>query len=1271
MRRSNGRDFLRNPFGWIAFFFFLLAALPAVSDTVVLGSTVYVFSPGQMPAEPTYTLAVQGVSLHPETLEPVVQPCVAGAVFGIYARSGGDFVPFPDFADPSRPLLLVSQPTPLAVFLPRSTDLYIKQESAPAGYVIGEHEGEYLPLTQPGDLTFTNLWSGMQALRVTFTGNGANGAVPLAGVRFHLIGRGQTIPLETDEAGVALALASEPGEYTLAQAEPPDGYRMEPPVTVLLSPGAVTDVSVSNNQNGFLSLRTLGMAVDGQKLTRLVAIDRRYEVLDGNGVACGTLSSGETLALPASPEGIRYTLRPAGIAEDGFAPDTETNEFSVYPGQTTEYQTIAASEMGFFTLSHVSGDDGASVPGGAFAVLDSRGDTVLAFEADSNGAYTPPAPLKAGHYVLTMTRAGEGHLYDGHIAPFTISPYLAADSPIAEVTYVSQPLPAGLLSPQITAMSQACNSLFLSDAEVDFTLTLTQNWRDLPIKGLTFDLHAPEIAGAAWLGERPDGGRLYIPRRFALAGVEEVHALSVSGIARYSFEYPVAPDTLAQKNITAPFDVTVATFTPLASPAAYAVSGHVTDAAGKSLSGLPVTLEDESGAPLAQTVTDPYGAYAFSYKPDGAVVRFHPADGYGALPNGQDARILPLETVQGHVLVHGPLDGYPVTLSIAGLDPQAPDRDGRFVFTGMLLSKEALSVQTPEGVLWRIEGGPPESIIHLYPAASLLGRALDPQGKPIAGAEIVLTGAERTYAAYSRGDGSYQIGELYPGAYEIAFTPPKGLILNGEHMQTIELLAGERRTLDVRMMEPGVIEGMITADNAPLVGVPVLLEPVGLAVITDERGRFTLTPLSADTYTLGVALPEGMVFIEPPEPVTLSQSGERVSFDLAAVYPVTLTGLVWHDLNDDGLRSTDEPGLEGITVTLLSTEQTPAAAAQTGQNGTYTFTDLLPGTYRIGVALPENMIFAKSAPEVTRLLAGIDSNTAISGPITLRSGDRPDLLVCGGTHTARLSGFVWEDVSVTGAYREGTDPLLAGIAVTLIKEGAVRRETLTDEKGAYAFAGLRTGEYTLRMTLPDGYLFAENSYAEGTKSDMPAILGRTAEREVSLAAWQAEAAVNAGVMKAAALSGLVWIDTEADGTQWNSKGYSGLAISLYALSGARETLVAERETDETGAYAFEGLRPGQYRLAYRLPEAGWGFTVGSASEVFSLGNGERLETKAAVSKLGCICGLVFADTNYDGYRGEEDPGLTATVSLVDPFTGTILRQAQAGKDGAYAFDSLF
>src|SRR5205814_854506 len=119
---------------------------------------------------------------------------------------------------------------------------------------------------------------------------------------------------------------------------------------------------------------------------------------------------------------------------------------------------------------------------------------------------------------------------------------------------------------------------------------------------------------------------------------------------------------------------------------------------------------------------------------------------------------------------------------------------------------------------------------------------------------------------------------------------------------------------------------------------------------TLRPGTYTVTITAA---SLGHQLEQshGAVTISTSYNVTLTSGAAVTGKNFAEIDKGSLGGTVFDDINNDGVQQGVEEGLPGITLALTGTnylgQSVGPITAVTDANGKYSFTNLVPGTYKI------------------------------------------------------------------------------------------------------------------------------------------------------------------------------------------------------------------------------------------------------------------------------------------------------------------------------------
>ncbi|MEN8008270.1 MAG: SdrD B-like domain-containing protein, partial [Candidatus Krumholzibacteriota bacterium] len=167
----------------------------------------------------------------------------------------------------------------------------------------------------------------------------------------------------------------------------------------------------------------------------------------------------------------------------------------------------------------------------------------------------------------------------------------------------------------------------------------------------------------------------------------------------------------------------------------------------------------------------------------------------------------------------------------------------------------------------------------------------------------------------------------------------------------------------------------------------------------------------------------------------------------------SISGVVFDDTNGDGVQDEGELGLSGMRVGL---QGAAILEVTTDADGAYAFADLGMGEYTVKSFGPPGWV--ATTPEVVNVTIDTAGQAAIADFGWMEEG---------GGELASIGGVVFEDVNNNGVQDEG-ELGLAGLRVGL--QGAATAEATTDADGAYAFADLGMGEYTVKSFGPNAYM---------------------------------------------------------------------------------------------------------------------------------------------------------------------------------------------------------
>lgn len=346
-----------------------------------------------------------------------------------------------------------------------------------------------------------------------------------------------------------------------------------------------------------------------------------------------------------------------------------------------------------------------------------------------------------------------------------------------------------------------------------------------------------------------------------------------------------------------------------------------------------------------------------------------------------------------------------------------------------------------------------------------------------------------------------------PGSWVVTSSsiapPSRSVVLELEPYEVVDLDFGFSGTSTVEGVVFADFDGDGTLDDgeAGLPGVEVTYRWVGLdgvsgtmddlavATVTGPDGSYRFDGvLGSGTVHVTGGLPGAFTVTFPEDhpdvvavggesglEVGLGEGEDRAGADFPVRGSGTLSGVVWEDLDGDGLQDPGEGPVGGAEMVIVWAGEvngrsvTGSFTATTGTDGTWESGNLPPGTYEVRVA-------GMPAGHVPTTAEAVEVVLGVSGSVALAHGVAP---------AASISGLVRWYPSGDGIAAGGTG--VEGVSVELISRDVVVGTAATDSSGRYVFGDLAPGSYLVRLvpaSLPENarIVFESDGSTDGSQS---------------------------------------------------------------------------------------------------------------------------------------------------------------------------------------------
>ncbi|KAF0142115.1 MAG: hypothetical protein FD122_952 [Stygiobacter sp.] len=324
-------------------------------------------------------------------------------------------------------------------------------------------------------------------------------------------------------------------------------------------------------------------------------------------------------------------------------------------------------------------------------------------------------------------------------------------------------------------------------------------------------------------------------------------------------------------------------------------------------------------------------------------------------------------------------------------------------------------------------------------------------------------------------EGHFCFENLIPGEYKVGEEARSGWrqTFPATNFYIIQLASGELRndinfgnTIDDKVQLGSICgtkfndknrDGRQVSGELGIANWTIYLEgPMNLTAVTDDSGNFCFYGLIPGTYTVREQNKTGWRQTKPSSITYTLEVGNGTNFtgiDFGNTEDPTVTlgsicGIKFNDLNGDGKKQDNEPGISNWTINLSGTMN---LTVRTDARGKFCFENLKFGNYTLFESMKDG--WKPTVPTSGSYTFELSEDN--SHPDIFYFGNKEDISIRNGS----ICGMKYLDKNGDGK-KDLTEPGIADWQINI--SGPVDRSIKTDKDGKFCFDDLPPGTYTIK-----------------------------------------------------------------------------------------------------------------------------------------------------------------------------------------------------------------